>query len=169
MKKYIKSAVMSFKNEPMDIQLEIVRTSDDIDFLAKMIDSASPLGLEIASNPNITDEIADKLWKKYGLISSNAFASNPNTPANILSEIAHRVSQGRVATKVAKNPNTPSDALALLAKSNDLDVNIALATNPNTPIDILQDFAGINNSNGTVYNNKIKFAAMRTLRELGQT
>ena len=122
MKKYIKSAVTPWENEIPEIQLEMARTSSDTDLLAQMINSQSVWGLEVASNPNLTDELAHMIFKKHGLMASIALASNPNTPPDILQEIASITSVGRVLEKVAKNPNTPVDVLRALADSDYVEI-----------------------------------------------
>ena len=56
-------------------------------------------------------------------------AENPNTPAEILAELA-KDSYCDVRREVARNSNTPVDVLAELAKDSDCDVRRHAACNP---------------------------------------
>ena len=46
-----------------------------------------------------------------------------------------------VRRNVARNPNTPADVLTELAKDSDCDVRRYAAGNPNTPVDVLTELA----------------------------
>ena len=46
-------------------------------------------------------------------------------------------SDWEVRAKVAENPNTPADVLTELAKDSDWEVRAKVAENPNTPADVL--------------------------------
>ena len=59
-------------------------------------------------------------------------AGNPNTPADILTELA-KDSDCDVRYSAAGNPNTPADVLTELAKDSDWGVRYSAAGNPNTP------------------------------------
>ena len=55
-------------------------------------------------------------------------------------------SDWEVRAKVAKNPNTPADVLTELAKDSDWEVRAKVAENPNTPADVLMKLAESGNS-----------------------
>ena len=59
-------------------------------------------------------------------------AGNPNTPADVLTELAKDSDWG-ARCNAAGNPNTPADVLTELAKDSDCDVRRSAAGNPNTP------------------------------------
>ena len=56
-------------------------------------------------------------------------AGNPNTPADVLAELANDINW-YVRCFVARNPNTPAGVLTELAKDSDFDVRRYAACNP---------------------------------------
>ena len=73
------------------------------------------------------------------IVRKNA-AGNPNTPADVLTELA-KDSDCIVRISVAGNPNTPVDVLMELAKDSDCIVRRYAAGNPNMPADVLTELA----------------------------
>ena len=67
-------------------------------------------------------------------------AGNPNTPADVLAELA-KDSSCDIRSYAAGNPNTPADVLTELAKDSDWYVRSSAAGNPNTPADVLTELA----------------------------
>ena len=62
------------------------------------------------------------------IVRRNA-AGNPNTPVDVLSELA-KDSDCDVRCFVARNPSTPADVLTELAKDSDYDVRRNVVGNP---------------------------------------
>ena len=71
--------------------------------------------------------------------SNLELAFNPNTPSEVLAELAQLSDYENrlVRMGVADNPNTPPEILAKLAKDEDSDVRESAMENPNTPPEIL--------------------------------
>jgi hypothetical protein len=67
-------------------------------------------------------------------------ASNPNTPAEVLTELA-KDSNWNVRCRAASNPSTPAEVLTELAKDSDCDVRRGAAFNPSTPAEVLTELA----------------------------
>lgn len=63
-------------------------------------------------------------------------AWNPNTPADVLVELARKRNES-IREGVAWNPNTPADVLAKLAKETRANIRTYVAMNKNTPIETL--------------------------------
>ena len=70
------------------------------------------------------NEILNSDWEVRAKV-----AENPNTPAEILAELA-KDSDWHVRRHAAENPNTPADVLMELAKDSDWHVRITAACNP---------------------------------------
>ena len=110
------------------------------------------------SNPNLPAIFIEEIFKTYPNHRSH-IATNPNTPVDILRELAEinfpsynnpntgypiNTEGDEEATKhyyyredLARNPSTPVDVLAKLSKDGDHWVRSGVARNPNTPIEAL--------------------------------
>jgi hypothetical protein len=94
----------------------------------------------LASHPEATPEVLEKLGKCASTEVSERVAENANTPATTLDKLAnHDSTDVRIA--VADNSGTPTDTLENLAKDENPDVRYRVAENPETPIAILETLA----------------------------
>ena len=70
-----------------------------------------------------------------------ALAGNPNTPSELLAQLARRpgstVERGNLHYKIATNPNTPSNVLAGLANDPDELVRTWVCSNPRISAEVL--------------------------------
>lgn len=110
MKRYIKSAVVSYKDEDDNTKYTIARYTTRPDQLAELADSDS-------------------------YIVRKEIARNPNTPADTLRELSHDSAGYYI---VGKNPNAPVEVLWEYAKdTEDCDRWVSVVDNPNCPAEIL--------------------------------
>jgi hypothetical protein len=92
----------------------------------------------LASNPETSPEVLEKLANKNQPEVVERVAENPQTPPQTLEKLSgHDVPEVRVA--VTENKNTPIEAIKSLAKDDNPDVRYRLAENPETPPEVLQD------------------------------
>ena len=120
MKRYIKSAVQTVTEESAKIQEQIARDRyTRPDTLAQLY-----------RNSSLDKTSLDWDYVLLGL------ASNPNTPQDILSELAQH--PGRyVREHVASNPSTSQELLHKLASDRDRYIKYRVAENPNTSSETL--------------------------------
>ena len=123
MKRYIKTAVVNLKDEPIE----------DL--------------VEIASNPNTAPEVLADLHKLKVAKITKALAGNPSTPKSILYNFASSVLEHDFAIDcnmwrtLCKNPNLPQELIPKLAKHKNSIVRMSIAENPSTPISVLNQLA----------------------------
>ena len=85
-----------------------------------------------AENPNTPADVLTELTKDSDFGVRRNAVGNPNTPVDVLTELA-KDRDWRVRRNAAGNPNTPVDVLTELAKDRDCDVRYYAARNPNMP------------------------------------
>lgn len=120
MKRYIKSAVAPLLTESATVQEQTARDrSTRPDMLAQLY-----------QNSSIDKTSLDWDYVLLGL------ASNPNTPQDILYELAHHSGE-HVREHVAGNPSTSQELLHKLASDRDRYVKYRVAENPNTSSETL--------------------------------
>ena len=142
MKKYVKSATTKIWEEPIDVQLEFAKTSDNMDMLRQLADNGrAVVKYEVAENPNITEDIIRLLYDDGKGGVGYLLATNPNTPTDILDDIYDKDSGYRTAKAIAKNPNTSAQTLSILGMNDSYVVRYYTAANPNTPTSTLQELA----------------------------
>jgi hypothetical protein len=90
-----------------------------------LTDAANPL-----SSPDRLRRLARFDGIQAGYELDNRLASNPNTPPDVLRELATR---DQLGTKMclARNPRCPEDVLQLLSRESDEWIQKSLAANPN--------------------------------------
>lgn len=161
MKRYIKSAIVNIGDEDLGVQLEFFRHNADVEDLKPVIKSNPAMALEVASNPNLSESLIRQIWETYKSRASNSLAKNPNTPTDILDQIARSESRDRVLTSIAKHPNTSVETLQRLLRNEDTNIRLAIIKNPNTPINLLRQLAKCPDA-------LIKRAAVDTLWQRGE-
>ena len=121
--------------------IPIIKTADDYKDIEKE-----------AKNPNTSKERLRELLREHMFVS-DAIAANPNSPPDLLAELATYHDQ-LTNCNVASNPNTPEQSIRNLWKAiKDGDrgeffsfLGGCIAKNPSTPPDILRDMATLSGS-----------------------
>jgi hypothetical protein len=94
----------------------------------------------LASHPDATPEVLEKLGERANDEISERVAENANTPTTTLHKLAsHDSSDVRIA--VADNQATSVCSMAALAADGNPDVRYRVAENPDTPVAILEALA----------------------------
>lgn len=111
MKRYIKSAVRSIKDEPLYIQLGIYDTprisdGESDERIKQLADDMSEDGgfdklVRIVSDPNTSSNIIRKIYRNH-IIIDPVFVNHPNTPTDVLEDIYEHTSSARLKVKVHK-------------------------------------------------------------------
>lgn len=99
--------------------------------------------IDNSTHPDVLRLIASA--EEYHQDTLRHLARNPNTPPEILDQIARKAKDTYtvvdehvdVATRVAANPNTSPDTLVFLADHKRADVRRRVAENPHTPSEVL--------------------------------
>ena len=92
------------------------------------------------ADPPAAGDLVAQVWG-LNRIQRLRVAENPNTPPDILTQLAGD-KDVYVRWGVAANPNTPPDTLVQLAGDKNTDVRWGVAENPNTPADTLVQLTG---------------------------
>ena len=126
-------------------------TNASFDLLAQLAQQEdSAVRAEVARNVNIRAELLIELSKHDDVIW--AVACNPNTPLEVLGDLARRGTnekamwgggrlRNRVRQGLAENVNIPVELLAELAGDTDDFVRAAAASNVKTPVELLTKLA----------------------------
>jgi CheY-like chemotaxis protein len=94
----------------------------------------------LASHPETTPEVLEKLGERGSDQVSERVAENANTPPATLDKLAsHDNPDVRVA--VADNHGTSAETLEALAADPNPDVRFRVAENPDTPVELLETLA----------------------------
>ena len=94
----------------------------------------------LASHPDATPEVLEKLGEKDNDDLKQRVAENANTSTDTLDKLStHESSDVRIA--VAENLSTSGPTLETLATDENPDVRYRLAENPETPLPILEHLA----------------------------
>jgi len=108
-------------------------------------------------------DLLDKMVDANSPVISTV-AANHHTSVATLTKIANSASSSEPLKNVVMNPNTPANLISEIYNREDLDklpgVSMAIAKNPNTPVSILKEIA-----NNTEYMG-LAYYAKETLRKL---
>ncbi|MFB2917310.1 hypothetical protein [Aerosakkonema funiforme] len=126
-------------DESERVRALVAQNSDTpVEILVKLAnDSSWEVKDKVAGNPNTPVAVLERLGLREGIFSIH----NPNTPGNVLSQAAYRMSGDRLVD-LLKHPvqgsQMPASTLAQLANYNDNSVRYRVAAHPNTPASALE-------------------------------
>lgn len=112
MKRYIRSTVVSPLDESsVSDQADIVRSTDDIDFIMQVLNNNSHWEVIAAAlcNPNTPIEVVDKFLSNQYYAQRLAF--DQTVSSEVLRRIYHKAVPSNILELLAQNVNTPSDIL----------------------------------------------------------
>ena len=144
MKRYIRSAVKPLADEPLDLQLEILRSSGlSPELFEKFANSKKVIKLELAKNPNTPIEILKQFSDEYAndINMQLSLSVNPSITADIIDRLSDSENE-RILANLAKLPNLSENAIDKLLSCDSLAVKQKLIHNPNIPNTILTKLAG---------------------------
>ena len=99
--------------------------------------------MAVLQNPSTPEHVLRQMYDAhsgmYGVQS--AIAKHPNTPLDILEELAINSYSSRARTTVAERTDIPAELLARIAESEtrSFDVLEAVVKNPNTPVEVIEE------------------------------
>ena len=138
----IAAAVESIYELSENDRYDLARWSDNPRVLKRLAEDGSDYVLDgLTANPNTPSEILAEVAKRGGYEVRVNIADNPNADAKTLEMLSHDTKFVRMI--VAGNPSTPNYVLDELAHRNDgprMEVSILkeIAKNPNTSIETLE-------------------------------
>lgn len=170
MKRYIKSSVKIPNEEQPDVRVHIAETTRDPATIDAMFHDETPsVRLALLRNPNVPDDIVDKLLNNdyyqasvaadirtrpevlRKLVDTNAYdtierlVAHPNTPPDVLEKLydkwnTHHYMNG-IMHRLAFHRNLPAHMIQEFAKSRNPDFRTHVALNPNIPAELLSELA----------------------------